>query len=69
MLVRLVRSDSGQDLVEYAFLAAFFGVAGYLVLPTIVTGVRDTYLSWTNSTAGSGGVPTLWDPSPPGAGT
>jgi Flp pilus assembly pilin Flp len=66
MLARLIRSDSGQDIVEYAFLAAFFGVVGYLVVPPIVTAVRVTYLSWTSTATG---VPSLWDPPVPGAGT
>src|SRR5262249_51050051 len=32
MIARFMREESGQDMVEYALLAAFFGVAGYLAL-------------------------------------
>jgi Flp pilus assembly pilin Flp len=59
MLSRLAHDDSGQDVVEYALLAAFIGVAGYLVLPTVVTTVSATYTAWNDPTAG---VPSLWEP-------
>jgi Flp pilus assembly pilin Flp len=63
---RFVREDGGQDIVEYALLAAFFGVVGYLALSGIGTAVLNTYNSWKDPTSG---VPSLWDPAAPGAGS
>jgi Flp pilus assembly pilin Flp len=59
---RLIRDEGGQDIVEYAFLAAFFGIVGYLVLNQISEAVYTTYSNWTDPTAG---VPSLWDPPAP----
>jgi Flp pilus assembly pilin Flp len=56
---RLVREDNGQDVVEYALLAAFIGVVGYLALAGIRTQVFNAYTSWQDP---SSGVPSLWDP-------
>jgi Flp pilus assembly pilin Flp len=57
-----VDDDSGQDLIEYAYLAAFIGVAGYVVLNSIVPAVGGTYNAWMNPTTG---VPSLWEPAQP----
>ena len=62
MLARFVREDGGQDVVEYALLAAFFGVIGYLAMSGIGTAVLNTYTSWMDPTSG---VPSLWDPPAP----
>jgi Flp pilus assembly pilin Flp len=59
---RCVREDGGQDVVEYALLAAFFGIIGYLALSGIGTAVLNTYTSWMDPTSG---VPSLWDPPGP----
>jgi Flp pilus assembly pilin Flp len=59
---RFVREDDGQDVVEYAMLAAFFGVVGYLALSAISAAVVDTYTSWQDPASG---VPSLWDPAAP----
>jgi Flp pilus assembly pilin Flp len=64
-LWRLVSEDDGQDIVEYALLAAFFGIVSYVVLAEIVPAVLNTYTSWTDP---GSGVPSLWDPPLP-AGT
>ena len=60
---RLVREDDGQDVVEYALLAALIGIVGYLALSGIATQVFNTYTSWQDPSAG---VPSLWIPPPPG---
>jgi Flp pilus assembly pilin Flp len=60
---RLLREDDAQDVVEYALLAAFVGIVGYLALTGIRTGVFNTYTSWQDP---SSGVPSLWDPPAPG---
>jgi Flp pilus assembly pilin Flp len=59
---RFVREDDGQDVVEYALLAVFFGVIGYLALSGIATAVFNTYASWMDPNSG---VPSLWDPPAP----
>ena len=57
--------DGGQDVVEYALLAAFVGVAGWLVLSGIDDTVGAAYLAWLNPNTG---VPSLWAPPEPGGG-
>lgn len=44
---RFVRDERGQDMIEYALLAAFIGVVGVL--------------AWTNIESGIGGAYTGWD--------
>jgi Flp pilus assembly pilin Flp len=66
LLVRLVTEDGGQDLVEYALLAAFIGIAGWAVLMTLPGVIGTTYESWLDPT---NGVPGQWDPPPPSAGS
>jgi Flp pilus assembly pilin Flp len=59
---RLVREDNGQDVVEYALLAAFLGIVGYLALSGIRTQVSYAYTSWQDPNSG---VPSLWEPLAP----
>lgn len=40
LLVRFIREDQGQDLIEYAFLAIFIGLAVTLGLQAVATGVN-----------------------------
>jgi Flp pilus assembly pilin Flp len=61
-LVRFRRADSGQDLVEYALLAAFVGVVGWAMLFSIHDRVGDAYQAWLDPTVG---VPSLWAPAEP----
>ena len=56
-----IREDGGQDLIEYAYLAAFVGVAGYAVLNNIVPEVAATYNAWLDPNTGT---PSLWEPAP-----
>ena len=35
LFVRFVREDEGQDIIEYALLAAFISVSAYLILASI----------------------------------
>jgi Flp pilus assembly pilin Flp len=35
LFVRFVREDEGQDIIEYALLAAFISVSAWLLLGTI----------------------------------
>jgi Flp pilus assembly pilin Flp len=59
VLRRLVWDESGQDVVEYALLTAFFGLCALAAW----TGIRDAVgLNYTGTTTGLSG---LWDPPPP----
>ena len=57
-----VAEDGAQDLVEYALLAAFIGLAGWALVTTLPAVMGDTYGSWTDPTVG---VPGQWDPPEP----
>lgn len=58
-LRRLAHDDSGQDVVEYTLLTAFFGLCALAAW----TSLRDALgLSYTGTTSG---VQSLWDPPPP----
>jgi len=46
MLDRFVREDRGQDLVEYALLAAIIAIAGLLVMPTISSKMGNEFRAW-----------------------
>ena len=59
---RFLVSDSGQDIVEYALLAAFIGVAGVLVLNTMGVTIFNTYQSWIDPSVGA---PSIWEPGAP----
>ena len=37
---RFIREDQGQDLIEYAFLAVFIGLAVVIGLEAVATGVN-----------------------------
>ena len=59
LLVRLIRDDEGQDLIEYALLTAGLGLAGIAVWPAITTAVGVAYGTWDTRTQG------LWETPPP----
>ena len=40
LLGRLVREDEGQDLIEYALLAAFIALACVLAMQGVATGLN-----------------------------
>ena len=42
-LLRLVREDEGQDLIEYALLAGFIALASVAMITNIGTGVNAVY--------------------------
>ena len=41
ILGRLVREDGGQDLIEYALLAALIALACILAMQAVATGIND----------------------------
>jgi Flp pilus assembly pilin Flp len=59
LLQRLALDEAGQDVVEYALLTAFFGLAALAAW----TSIRDAIGIGYGAT--SSGVQGLWDPPPP----
>jgi Flp pilus assembly pilin Flp len=59
---RLVREEDGSDVVEYALLAAFLGLVGFLTLADMRDVVLGTYRRWQDPLSG---VPSLWEPPAP----
>jgi Flp pilus assembly pilin Flp len=62
LLARFAVEDGGQDIVEYALLAAFIGIAGWAIIMTLPTVMGTTYASWLDP---NNGVPGQWDPPEP----
>ena len=58
-LIRFMKEDDAQDLIEYAFLAAFFGLAGMFVWNQIIGAMTGTYASWETTQQ------NLWEPPTP----
>jgi Flp pilus assembly pilin Flp len=58
-LVRFVRDQSGQDLVEYGLLVGAVAAVGVALFPAIVTALGVAFLQWNT------GVNNLWLPPPP----
>ena len=46
LLARLVREENGQDIIEYALLAAFIGTVGVLAWQNVGVGIKNAYLGW-----------------------
>ena len=62
LLRRFITEDRGQDVVEYAFIGVFIGIAGWLTLQAIDDAVLATYSSWIDP---STGTPSVWEPADP----
>jgi Flp pilus assembly pilin Flp len=61
LLLRLLKDESGQDLVEYAILAAALGLATYGAWAAVQNALRDSYGAWNTNQQ------NLWEPPDPGA--
>jgi Flp pilus assembly pilin Flp len=48
-LARLACEESGQDVVEYALLAAFLGCVGVLAWQGVRNGLHNGYVGWDAS--------------------
>lgn len=59
LLVRFVREDLGQDLIEYGLLALVIGTVGVLAWDAVRTELGDKYQNWDT------GVQDLWEPEDP----
>jgi Flp pilus assembly pilin Flp len=62
LVSRFLSEDGGQDIVEYALLAGFLGIAGMLTLRALSDDVLATYTSWLDPASGT---PSLWAPNEP----
>ena len=51
LIARFVREEEGQDIIEYALLAAFISISGYLILSSIGTNVNSIYSKVQSATA------------------
>lgn len=60
LLHRLLHDEEGQDLIEYALLAAGVGFAGAAAWPAIQTAVGLAYRTLDTRSQ------DLWQPPPPG---
>ena len=49
-LIRFVREDRGQDLIEYALLAAFIGTVGILAWSSVSVQIGAHYGAWDGGT-------------------
>jgi Flp pilus assembly pilin Flp len=59
LLRRLAIETDGQDLIEYALLTAFIGMAGAAAWNLMQTGLGTAYSSYVTA------VWNLWDPPDP----
>jgi Flp pilus assembly pilin Flp len=53
LLLRLIRDEQGQDLIEYAFLAIFIGLAVTLGLDAVATGINSQMSNIGSQISGS----------------
>ena len=63
LLTRLRREECGQDLIEYALLAAFIGTVGILTWQSVGVRIGSKYSGWDT------GVQGLYNPPDPGGGS
>ena len=54
LIARFVREESGQDLIEYAFLAVFIALVVILGLQAVGTAVNNKMSSIASSVSGAG---------------
>ncbi len=59
LIARFIGEESGQDLIEYALLSAFIGLAGFAAFQWLATGIASAYSSWDGANQG------LWEPDDP----
>ncbi len=64
LMNRFICEECGQDIIEYALLAAFIGTVGILAWQSIGSGIATAYTGW------DGGVQSLsaCTPDPGGGG-
>lgn len=62
-VLRIVRDDGGQDLIEYALLGSFIGLVGVLAFQAMGGNINSIYRSWDSAVANQ------WEPSAPVSGS
>jgi pilus assembly protein Flp/PilA len=50
LIARFVREEEGQDIIEYALLAAFISISGYAIITTIGGNVNSIYTNISTKT-------------------
>lgn len=58
-VAHLLTDETGQDIVEYALLTAFFGLCALTAWSTLREALSASYAGT------SSGVQSLWEPPPP----
>jgi pilus assembly protein Flp/PilA len=53
LFARFVREEEGQDIIEYALLAAFISVVAWLILQSIGQDVKTMYSNVQQATSGA----------------
>ena len=56
LFVRFVREEEGQDIIEYALLAAFISIVAWLILQSIGNDVVTMYTKVKNATDDASGA-------------
>ena len=59
-ILRLLRNEEGQDVVEYALLAATIGLSAAASFQLILSVIGVSYRAWVSNING------LWEPPAPG---
>ena len=60
-VLRLIKEETGQDLVEYALLTGIVAVAALIAIPTAAA-LGNIYETWNDN------IHDLWEPPPPSGG-
>jgi Flp pilus assembly pilin Flp len=63
MFLRLLRDESGQDIIEYVLVTAGIGVVTIATWPAIELAIRNAYQQLDTNTQ------NLWVPDPPAGGS
>ena len=58
LLARFVREDEGQDLIEYALLAAFIALVAVVMIISVGTGVNLIYTQVNSQVSNAANNPT-----------
>ena len=56
LFARFVREEDGQDIIEYALLAAFISIVAWLILQNIGQDVQQMYSNVQKATNGAAGA-------------
>jgi Flp pilus assembly pilin Flp len=63
LLTRLAREDEGQDLIEYALVAAFFALVSIAAVGVFRSAIGTTYTAWNTNNNSN------WEMPAPGGGS